>query len=152
MKYVNVKVLPAKGWVKAIVDDEDYPLVSQYKWKMLPGEQPFTQVRYPNGRRRPVSMARMILSTPPGMLTLNVNKNRLDNRRSNLKIMSRSEWAARIARPKLLYPYAYRVSQNRWMAAKRINGKMRYLGCFESMVQASEYVQHLLREKEELWV
>ena len=79
------------GALLAIIDEGDAALVSRFQWKTM---------QRPNGRiyvfstqkSRPVTvyLHRIIVDAPPGMDVDHINHNTLDNRRSNLRIASRS--------------------------------------------------------------
>jgi hypothetical protein len=72
---------------KAIVDDSDYQMLSQWKWC-------YTQVGYAvrrDGNNKCVYMHRQILNVQKGKLTDHINRDKLDNRRENLRICTRAE-------------------------------------------------------------
>lgn len=74
----------------AIVDDEDFEWLSQWKWC-------FRQQGYAgmgiveNGKQRIVYMHRLIAGTPKGMDTDHIDKNKLNNQRKNLRICTHEE-------------------------------------------------------------
>lgn len=74
----------------AIVDDEDYDWLSQWKWHYqntgYAGRWSFE-----GGVRKLVFMHRAIINTPDGMISDHKNRNGLDNRRSNLRICTSSQ-------------------------------------------------------------
>lgn len=73
-----------------LVDDEDYELLNKYKWfsdKHGYVARGVTQ----NGKPQRILMHRVILETPKGLVTDHINGNRLDNRRSNLRIATQTE-------------------------------------------------------------
>jgi hypothetical protein len=74
----------------ALVDDEDYELVSKYNWHTINGYASASVIidKYDYGR---VWMHRLILEPPEGKYVDHINRNRSDNRRSNLRIVSRSQ-------------------------------------------------------------
>ena len=86
------EILLANNKGIALVDDEDYVLVSKYKWH-LP-----TKYRYPTTvmhdgyyKRKRIMMHNLILSVPTGMVIEHINHNKLDNRRCNLRLITRSQ-------------------------------------------------------------
>lgn len=73
----------------ALVDDEDFEYLSQWKW--FAHWSDFTQSfyaqrmdgKFPN--RKVIVMARVIMNTPEGMKCDHKNHNTLDNRKNNLR-------------------------------------------------------------------
>jgi len=74
----------------ALVDDEDYDFLNQWKWhyhsmgyasrrKWIKGQN----------RQESILMHRFLMNTPVGMDTDHINRNKLDNRRSNLQICTK---------------------------------------------------------------
>lgn len=78
-----------KGAV-ALIDDEDWPLVSQFRWAKL-GKYAVTSVKVPGSKPKMLSMHRLILNTPKGMWTDHANGDGLDNRRSNIRVCTPSQ-------------------------------------------------------------
>jgi hypothetical protein len=73
-----------------LVDDEDYESLNKYKWfsdKHGYASRGVSQ----NGKPQRILMHRVILETPKGLVTDHINGNRLDNRRSNLRIATQTE-------------------------------------------------------------
>ena len=80
----------------ALVDKEDYELLSSFCWQAQPTrlENGFYAVRNngenSNGTRLKVKMHRQIMNCPDGMEIDHINGDTLDNRKSNLRIVSHS--------------------------------------------------------------
>lgn len=78
-----------KGYV-AIVDDEDYELVSTFKWYALTPKA--TDRIYAVSRRGFVYMHRLILGLHPGDPYVDhINRDGLDNRRANVRLATNSQ-------------------------------------------------------------
>ena len=73
-----------KGY-ETVVDDSDFDLVSQYSWYYNEGYAK----AYHKGKR--LRMHRLILGAKKGQQVDHRNRNRLDNRRSNLRICTLKE-------------------------------------------------------------
>jgi hypothetical protein len=71
-----------KGY--ALIDDEDFPLISEYKWQRTSHGYAITTT-YP-----PIYMHRMINKTSDNMITDHINRNGLDNRKINLRSVGKS--------------------------------------------------------------
>lgn len=70
----------------AIVDDEDYDFLMQWKWHVSEGYAKRTGKKKDGKLRfKNIFMHRVINKTPDNKLTDHINFNRLDNRRKNLR-------------------------------------------------------------------
>jgi hypothetical protein len=76
----------------AIVDDEDFDRLSQYKWQfaVIGYARRTVYVKGKKGRQT-LYMHRDILATPSDMFTDHINGNRLDNRKENLRVCTQAE-------------------------------------------------------------
>lgn len=121
-----------------LIDDADYPLVSQYNWRLRSGggaTYAITNSRN-EGKRTTVSMHRLIMGE--GALAVDhVNRNGLDNRRSNLRWATRSE-NGRNSRPskgrrfKGVYFKRDEKYSKPWEAQITVDGKNVFLGCYST--------------------
>lgn len=67
----------------ALVDDEDFEFLNQWKWCLRNSGRYAGRCDYKNNKW--ILMHRVINNTPVGMETDHINRNKLDNRRSNLR-------------------------------------------------------------------
>lgn len=79
--------------MKAIVDPEDYDIISGMKWCVTNSRG---QLRALHSKRNgskinTILMSRYIMDCPENMVVDHINHNTLDNRRCNLRICTRSE-------------------------------------------------------------
>lgn len=81
-----VEVKLTQGFV-AIIDAEDFGLVSQYKWQAL--RCPNTVYAVRGGGK--VLLHRVLLNAPDGMHVDHKNHDGLDNRKTNLRLCTHSE-------------------------------------------------------------
>jgi hypothetical protein len=91
MKHIEL----TKGQV-ALVDDEDYSVLSAFKWHVNARTKGrfYALRREWNGVARkstPVLMHRVIVNCPHGMVVDHINGNTLDNRRCNLRIATNQQ-------------------------------------------------------------
>lgn len=82
----------------ALIDDADFPIVSAYRWKFLKrscghgGYAIASEMR--DGKKRMLSMHRVLLTPPAHLQVDHVNGDGLDNRRSNIRICTMAQNAA----------------------------------------------------------
>ncbi len=70
---------------KVFLDDEDYEWAKKFKWNISNGYAK----RYEN--RKGILMAREIMNFPAGMDVDHIDRNRLNNRRSNLRVATKTQ-------------------------------------------------------------
>jgi hypothetical protein len=131
----------------AIVDPDDYYRISEYKWSASRVYNKFYAVRTgtaEKGRRgKTIRMHREIADIPDGLECDHINGNSLDNRKANLRPVTRQQncWNNRKRRPKSRSKYKG-VSHNSrgrpWKAMLTVGGKRKYLGSFDTQKQAAK--------------
>lgn len=123
-----------------LVDDEDYERVNQFKW-CLNGVN-YAHRRKPNSKTgETILMHRFILNTPKGKLTDHINYNTLDNRKCNLRIVTKSQNQMN------LKPYknksskykgvSYYKANNNWEVYIKFNNKTYHLGRYKTESEAA---------------
>jgi hypothetical protein len=130
----------SKGLV-AIVDDEDYEYLSQWKWSTwMSGRKPYAG-RYQG--RKLVLMHRVINRTPEGVYTDHIDCDTLNNRRSNLRdatarqnVMNKLGKIGGTSRFKGVWFDWRQKGSKQWRTAIRLNGKLQYLGWFATEEEA----------------
>jgi len=138
-----MKRIPLTQGKCAIVDDDDYKTLSQYKWYALHDIQAehWTAVRMNKDKpkRRTIYMHRQIINTPLGMETDHINHNGLDNRKCNLRVCTRAE-NMQNRRPERNCTSVFKGvtwQKGKWKAQIICNKKHYYLGCFENELDAA---------------
>ncbi len=132
----------------AIVDDEDFEYLSQWKWCAV--YFPSANVFYAERQSRKgefdkptkVKMHRQLMGFPEGLFVDHINHNTLDNRRENLRIATRKE-NNRNSKKKAYNKSGYKgVSWNsntgKWRAQINVDGKVIHLGLFLDPAEAHE--------------
>jgi hypothetical protein len=135
----------------ALVDDADYDWLNQWRWCLgnrrthgayvVRSEQAGGR----NGKKVTVRMHRLILGLAPGDPREgdHINLNKLDNRRSNLRIATRAENARNQPLRKSNtsgYRGVYR-EDNRWSARGFMGGKAIRLGRFDTAEEAGRVAE-----------
>lgn len=128
----------------AVIDEEDYELVSEYRWNVQPGRNTFyavTSIRL-RGMEKPVQikMHRMILDPHQGLVVDHIDGNGLNNTRDNLRQVSHADNldADNVHSPEkrrgTMLGVHYQKSRGKWTA----HYKGQYIGIFSTEVAAAE--------------
>lgn len=137
MKYIRI----TKGF-KSLVDNEDYEKFNAFKWQVGSDGKYAQRTITSKNKRVSIFLHRAIMNTPKGKDIDHKNGNTLDNRKSNLRISTRSQ---NILNPnnKVQKSFSgYRgVSlsgglKNKWRARIFVKGKEILLGRFKTKSEA----------------
>jgi len=130
-----VGVLMSTGDKVAYVDAADVAKVAGFSWAAATHGG---AVAYAGGGRKAhktVSMHRLIMDAPDGVLVDHRNRDTLDNRRCNLRFATRQQNAANMDRGSAWK--GVRKSRNHWSAQITVDGALKYLGVFDSEEDAA---------------
>lgn len=132
------KILLTKG-ASALVDNEDFEMLNEHKWYLsFYGYA----VRDIGGRKYKVAvpMHRFLNKTPRGYVTDHINRNKLDNRKANLRSVTGSQNGINRGLNKNNtsgYKGVYwRKDVGRWAARLKVNYKNIYLGNYNKLNDA----------------
>lgn len=139
-----VKEIPLSQGKVAIVDDEDYDYLNQWKWhaSMVNGVLKYAARTIRKDRRKiTIRMHTFIMGTPKGMDTDHINHNGFDNRRCNLRICSRSQnlqnsQVMRKTSTNFKGIYWNKVHR-KWLVSIKVNHQRVFIGLFESETEAA---------------
>ena len=127
----------------ALIDDEDYPIVSLFKWYAGKDSNTFyasTSITL-NGKETKMRMHRLILNAKKGEETDHRDANGLNNQKFNLRKCTRSQNSMNVKKRQGKSSQYKGVSwhkRNRvWVAYIRLNWKLFYLGCFKNEKEAA---------------
>jgi hypothetical protein len=129
-----------RGFV-AIVDDDVFEYVSQWRWHY---DGPYAQRReMVDGVYKKIYLHRLILGvTDPKTEVDHINGNPLDNRRANLRIATKSEngrnRGAQSNGKSRFKGVHYEKARNKWRAEICVNKRKIYLGRFDSEIDAAK--------------
>ncbi len=127
--------LPLRGGGVTIIDAADLPLVEGLRFYRDRHDDPYAYftLRRPGQKSKSQSLARFLLDAPAGMEVDHINGVRLDNRRSNLRIVTVSQNQLnrhRLNRNNTSGYHGVCPAQGKWRAEIRLNRKKVYLGYF----------------------
>lgn len=125
-----------------IVDDEDYEFLSKWKWHLDSTGYAVKNVKLSNNTRRMLLMHRLITLAHKDEQCDHINRNKLDNRKSNLRICTDAE----NKRNKSAYSnnasgykgVSWNKRDEKWRAKISVNHKYLYIGSFENIMEAAK--------------
>lgn len=130
------KEIRIKDGISALVDEDDYWFLRRFKWSLSDG--------YAHLKRgdEKIYMHRLITFASKGFEVDHVNGNKLDNRKSNLRVCSKADNRRNIGKRK--HPTACRfkgvqkvTDSKRFFARITLNKKGIHLGTFDTEVEAA---------------
>lgn len=130
---------------KTVVDTLDYIRVKNYNWYALKSGKTTYVYGYPRGRRAPlVLLHRLILDVPPGMEVDHRDRDGLNNRRSNLRLATRSQNNANRGKQRRKGGTTSRFKgvfwyprTGKWLTQIRVDRKQYYIGYFTDEIEAA---------------
>jgi len=143
-----MKIIPLTKGKMAIVDAEDYERIKIYKWSYHGGKHGYAaRGTHIEGKIRIVKLHHEIIGRPPkGYEVDHINGNRLDNRRSNLRIVTHQQNTFNASKRHVVIPgvnpsqykgVTWRNDRCKWVGRITINGRRIYLGLFPSEREAA---------------
>lgn len=141
------EILLTKGQ-KAIVDDDDYEYLSQWKWsaQISRNKKTYYAKRYqrlPDGKYTNVKMHRILLGVVDRNIEIDhINGIGFDNRRENLRLATKSQNRCN-RRRRSYFSSKYKgvkwsKSKNKWEVNINVSGRRKYLGAFVSEEKAAD--------------
>lgn len=120
-----------------IVDDIDYYLLSKYRWYLKPRGYVAAYIK-----DKEYLIHRFIMNPNKGLYIDHKNHNKLDNRRSNLRICTQSENMGNSHAPNTnttgYKGVIWDKSKNRYKARIMKNGIMNYIGSYKDINEAGK--------------
>lgn len=124
-KYLKIV---SKGKIyKVIIDKEDYEFISQYKWWLKHNKYVYTQIN-----RKTIHLHRLVLNYSGKMQIDHINHNALDNRKSNLRIVTISQNSIN----KTNLKSGVTKFRNKYRARIKLKGKEIHIGIFDTLKEA----------------
>jgi len=129
----------------ALIDDDDFDLVSKHKWfaHWSPEIKSFyalTNIRKPNGKWSIIGMHRLIMGAKKGQQVDHIHHRTLDNRKSELRLCSPSQnqhnQGIRASNTSGYKGVSWHRQRQKWRAQIRLNRKNKYLGLYDTPEQA----------------
>jgi hypothetical protein len=124
---------------RAIVDDEDYEWLSHFKWHVSNNYavRHNSELYKATGKRRLLPMHRVLLNPPANMYVDHINGDKLDNRKSNLRVCTKRQNNINVNRKDNRKYRGVQKCCNRYRSKIRVNGKQVVVGSFETEIEAA---------------
>jgi len=133
----KVKLKNSDSFAK--VGADDFEQVCQYQWNLNRGYA--TKTVYSRGKLETLRMHRLVMKAAKGIEIDHINGDKLDNRKSNLRVVSRhqnsrnrSGWSNSSSKYKGVI---WNEASNKWQARIYADGKSRHLGYFSDEKEAA---------------
>jgi len=128
-----------------LMDDEDYAQIflrhgGWWLWQIGRNSYVRRQVML-NGKRRNVSLHRLVMGATPGQMVDHINGNGLDNRRQNLRFVTSAQnnrnRRVKVGSTSRFKGVSHRRDRGTWRAMITVDGRQISLGCFSDEVEAA---------------
>jgi len=124
--------------LETIIDSEDYNLVKTLRWHLTG----WGYVQWSNKRMgKFILLHRLIMNAPIGMEVDHINQNKLDNRRCNLRVVTRQQNECNkpigCTNTSGYKGVSYHNRDRVWRAKIRDNGREIYIGAYKTPVDAA---------------
>ena len=124
----------------AIVDDEDFERINQYKWHATKAGNTYyaSHSTWNSSRKRKsaIFMHRIILRAPKGMCVDHINGNGLDNRKINLRLCTAQQNSQYRPHHNLgssqYHGVHWHKKKKRWQSLIETKGKCTFIGLFKT--------------------
>ena len=147
------KLIPLTKGKAARVDNDDYTWLSQWKWHASRSEHGLwyaERVDYPDGRRQKIKMHRLITNALPSQSVDHIDRDGLNNTRSNLRIATHSQNNANRGMSKNNTSGYRGVSwhkyDRKWIARVQFQGRDIHLGRYIDPVDAARAYDQKVKE------
>lgn len=136
-----MKEIPLTRGMAALVDDDDFERLSKFNWHYTTKGYAVRKSSVV-GDLSQVFMHREILNCPKGKFVDHVNRNKLDNRKENLRIADAKQNGANrdlLSNNSSGYiGVSYNKKMKKWSASTRVNCKQKHLGFYETKEEAAK--------------
>jgi len=151
-----MKTIPVSQGRTALIDDEDFEIVSQNKWSLKKSNHDRTEYAHRsikvNGKWTHVSLHRFILNPPSKMEVDHIDGNGLNCQRANMRLCTHKQNMRNMRMHnkhglKGVHFVGNLPPHRQWMATIKINGFLKTIGHFPTLIEAgaaynSMAVQH----------
>jgi len=123
-----MKVLKLSRGKRALVDDDIYEIVGKWRWS-------YHHTGYAVRGKPQISLHRFIMKAQKGQFVDHINRDKLDNRRQNLRIATtRQNQFNSLANDGI----HWRGDREAWIVRMNVNGRKKYIGYYKTKAEAEE--------------
>jgi hypothetical protein len=133
----------------AIVDPEDYERLSKHKWYAIKSPNTYYAGRHSkrdkNNKRRYIKMHNEVIKPPKGLINDHINRNGLDNRKANLRPVTRAQNTLnrlykfkRKDSPSKYKGVTWHKYTKKWQVQICYAGKHKFVGYFDDEIEAAK--------------
>jgi len=137
--YLLLRDNKAKEIERATIDVDDIAKLKPYKWRLLTSRSKYAVTG--NGKST-ILMHRLINETPDGMFTDHINRDKLDNRKANLRTCTNSanvqNRTCSSANSSGYKGVCFHKATGKWAAAIERDGQRKNLGLFDTVEDAAK--------------
>lgn len=144
MKYIKTGQTrsDAKRQKLVIVDDEDYEYLNQFNWQVDKYNTVQRHTKLPNGKSGHILIHRDILKPDKNQEIDHIDRNRLNNQKSNLRLATSSQNKHNVGlRNDNTSGYkgvCWHKNLSKWLASIYINGRHTHIGLYKDKVEAAK--------------
>lgn len=147
---MNTMEIPLTQGKVALIDAEDYPKIAGYSWYFHCGYARSAKYDPASKRSRTIHMSHIILPCPPGLEVDHINRDKLDNRKENLRLVTRSQNCANrgcFKNSKSQYKgVRWNKKMGLWEAAIRKDNVITNLGAYDDEIAAASAYNEYARK------
>lgn len=141
----NMKKIPLTRGKFALVDDEDFEYLNQWKWylqKTKNGDSYAVRNQYRLGmgnKSKKIYMHKLIFGFSEDVVD-HINRDKLDNRKINLRScdQQKNSWNRGLSKRNKSGFKGVRMEYGKWRARIRLNNKQAHLGVFKTKEEAAK--------------
>jgi hypothetical protein len=134
------KEIPLSNGGFTVVDDKDYEFISGWKWYRRPDGYAATTVKIGKSQK---FLHKFLMPTDPGQEVDHINRNKLDNRRDNLRYVTKqqnqmNQGVQKRSKSSTFKGVTYHGKTGKWRAYIKKDGKGKFLGVFKTEIEAAK--------------
>lgn len=143
--YDDFAIVPLTRGFEAIIDAADAEFVGRFLWCAAVAKDGYVYAkraeRDTSGVQRTIKLHRWLIDAPVHLMVDHIDRNTLNNRRSNLRLATIAQnnlnTGIRKDNSSGVKGVSFHRGVGRWTSQISIGGKLQYLGCFDTQESAA---------------